>query len=66
MFNQSPQRTIRHFIRDFGRVHLSELFVQLQEGADDQSIRERYSLNEQQLSNIKSILFQSPQKRKLG
>lgn len=66
MSNQSPQRTIRHFIRDFGRVRLSELFVQLQEGADEQSIRERYSLNEQQLSNIKSILFQSPQKRKLG
>ena len=66
MFKQTPQRTIRHFIRDFGRVHLSELFVQLQEGVDDQSIQEQYSLSDQQLSNLKSILLQSPQKRKLG
>ena len=66
MFNQSPQRTIRHFIRDFGRVHLSELCVQLQEGVNDQSILEQYSLSEQQLSKLKSILLQSPQKRKLG
>ncbi|MAA78466.1 MAG: hypothetical protein CL916_04340 [Deltaproteobacteria bacterium] len=66
MFNQNPQRTIRHFIRDFGRVHLSELFVQLKEGVDEQSILDQYSLTEQQLNNIKSILLQSPQKRKLG
>lgn len=66
MFNQNPQRTIRHFIRDFGRVHLSELFIQLQEGVDDQSILAQYSLSEQQLNSLKSILLQSPQKRKLG
>lgn len=66
MFNQSPQRTIRHFIRDFGRVHLSTLVVQLQEGVDDQSIRTQYAITEQQLHSLKSILLQSPQKRKLG
>ena len=66
MFNQTPQRTVRHFIRDFGRVHLSKLFVQLQKGVDDQSIAQEYSLNEQQLSDLKSILLQSPQKRKSG
>ena len=66
MFYQNPQRTVRHFIRDHGRVLLSELFVQLKEGIDDHSILVQYSLSEHQLRNLKSILLQYPQKRKLG
>ena len=66
MSTQSPQRIMRHFIKNYGRVCLSELFHQFQQGAEEKDLVRKYDISTQQLSILKEVLVQNPQKRKLG
>lgn len=66
MSTQSPQRIMRTFIKNFGRVRLSELFHQFQQGTDEKDLTHQYAMSIQQLSILKELLIQNPQKRKLG
>ena len=63
---ESPNRALRNFIRNFGRVRLSDLYRKIVEGESDASLLQQFSINTHQLSLLRSILIHDQPKRKHG
>ena len=54
----SPNRTLRNFIRKFGRLRLSELCENILEGKNESELRQQFFINSHQISILRTILIE--------